>query len=73
MSWNVWFAPPRLVDRKEWREHAEKWRHSIDTDHGSPDGPGTRARYFDGTPFEPAEALIDSTLEEIHQWIIGHL
>lgn len=57
LTWNVWFAPPQLVDQEEWRTHAERWRKSIDADHGSPTGPGTQARYFDGTPFKAIDAF----------------
>ena len=57
LTWNVWFTDPALVDRQEWRNHAEKWRESIDADHGSPDGPGTAPRYFNGDPFKPGEEL----------------
>lgn len=53
LTWNVWFIAPDLVDEKEWTEHAEKWRKSIDSGQGSPTGPGTPARYFDGRPFSP--------------------
>ncbi|MEM6298775.1 MAG: hypothetical protein AAF740_08825, partial [Bacteroidota bacterium] len=53
LAWNVWFTAPELVSQKEWAEHAEKWRRSIEADHGSPDGNGTQPRYFDGTPFKP--------------------
>lgn len=53
LSWNVWFTEPALVDRAEWREHAEKWRRSIDTGHGSPDGEGTSPRYYDGRYLRP--------------------
>ena len=66
LTWNVWFEEPTLVDRKEWQEHAEKWRESIDADHGAPTGPGTLPRYFDGAPFLAAEAV----LEEITNAII---
>jgi len=38
LTWNVWFTAPEVVDQKEWGEHAEKWRTSIDADHGSPEG-----------------------------------
>lgn len=58
LSWNVWFTAPDLVDKEEWRNHAEYWRDSIDTGHGSPDGPGTSARYFDGTPFKPLRSIL---------------
>jgi hypothetical protein len=73
LSWNIWFTEPGLVDREEWRTHAERWRKSIDEDHGSPDGPGTVARYFDGTPFCPTQNFIDQVLEEIREFISSHL
>lgn len=57
LTWNVWFTPPELVDQEEWRTHAERWRESIDADHGSPEGEGTPARYFDGTLFRIGDNL----------------
>jgi hypothetical protein len=73
LSWNVWFTAPQLVDKVEWMEHAEKWRKSIDEDHGSPDGPGTIARYFDGTPFSPVEEAVKLGLENIFDHLRRHL
>jgi len=73
LTWNVWFTEPALVDRQEWRDHAEKWRTSIDADHGSPDGPGTSARYFDGRPFEPDDALIEEEINTIIDYLKKHL
>ena len=73
LSWNVWFTAPKLVDQEEWRTHAERWRKSIDEGHGSPDGPGTIARYFDGTPFSAVEKLIEDKIEDIIDWIWEHL
>lgn len=73
LTWDVWFTAPELVDQKEWAEHAEKWRLSIDTDHGSPDGPGTVPRYFDGSPFEPIKDLIKEELPKILAFIAKHL
>jgi hypothetical protein len=73
LSWNVWFKAPALVDREEWRTHAERWRKSIDEGHGSPDGPGSIARYFDRTPFNPVEALIEEKIKEIISWIWKHV
>jgi hypothetical protein len=69
----VWFEEPTLVDQKEWADHAEKWRKSIDADHGAPTGPGTAPRYFDGTPFLAVEALIEEVVEEIIAWLKTHL
>lgn len=57
LAWNVWFTAPEYVNTEEWRTHAERWRESIDADHGSPDGPGTNPRYFDGSPFKPLEEI----------------
>jgi hypothetical protein len=73
LSWNVWFREPGLVDQEEWRTHAERWRESIDEGHGSPTGPGTVPKYFDGTPFHPIKELIDEKIKEIIDWILHHL
>jgi hypothetical protein len=59
LTWNVWFTAPEYVDTEEWSTHAEKWRKSINADHGSPEGEGTDARYFDGTPFNAAELFAE--------------
>ena len=65
LTWNVWFTAPDLVDQKEWTEHAKKWRESIDADHGSPDGPGTDPRFYDGTPFKPLDELFEELIKKI--------
>jgi hypothetical protein len=65
LSWNVYFTAPQVVDQQEWRDHAEKWRRSIDADHGSPDGPGTNPRYFNGDRFYPAEEVLQAEYEKI--------
>lgn len=63
LTWNVWFTPPELVDQDEWASHAKKWRDSIDADHGSPEGPGTIARYYDGTPFKVGVNILKKDVE----------
>lgn len=73
LTWNVWFTAPELVDQEEWQNHADKWRESIDADHGSPDGPGTIARHFDGTPFEPLKELVIDELPKILAYMKEHL
>jgi hypothetical protein len=73
LSWNVWVEPPALVDRQEWKDHAEKWRESIDADHGSPCGEGTSPRYFDGSYFNPVESLIEQEIEKIIAFLKKHL
>ena len=65
LTWNVWFTAPELVNTEEWQHHADYWRASIDTDHGSPEGPGTVARHFDGTPFEPIKELLKDELPKV--------
>lgn len=71
LSWNVWLDKPGPVDQQEWTEHAEKWRDSIDQEHEH--GPGTIARYFDGTPFNAIDELIAEKIEELAKWIYDHL
>jgi hypothetical protein len=73
LTWNVWFTAPEHVDQQEWHDHAHKWRTSIDADYGAPDGPGTVARYFDGSPFKPLKAFFDEELLKIGAFIKGHL
>ncbi len=66
LTWDVWLTPPALVDTEEWTTHAEKWRESIDADHGSPGGSGAHpARFADGCPFEPA----DHPVEEMEDFL----
>jgi hypothetical protein len=72
LTWNVWLDAPTLVDQAEWKAHAEYWRKSIDTGHGSPDGPGTPPCYFDGTPFKPFGAPEDQERELIAAFIAKH-
>ena len=73
LSWNVWFTAPEVVNQREWANHAEKWRLSIDADHGSPEGPGTVARYFDGSEFKPLKELIIKELPKIVSFMKEHL
>jgi hypothetical protein len=71
LSWNVWLDKPGPVDQEEWWEHAEKWRDSIDQEHEH--GNATIPRYFDGTPFDPVEQLVEEKIQEIIKWIEDHL
>ena len=73
LAWNVWFTAPELVDKEEWANHAKLWRESIDADHGSPDGPGTDPRYFDGSPFKPMEELKEGVEEAFKALVEKHL
>lgn len=70
LTWNVWFTEPALVDRVEWREHAEKWRTSIDACHGPE---GSQPRYFDGRPFKPDLAAVASEQTAIAAFIEKHV
>ncbi len=73
LSWNVWFTAPEHVDPQEWSNHTEYWRTSIDADHGSPDGEGSPARYFDGSPFAPVKTIAEEEEAIIGKWIDKHL
>jgi hypothetical protein len=72
LTWNVWFNHPELVDQVEWAAHAKLWRESIDADHGSPDGEGTTAKYFDGTPFKPLGNVVKEVEEKVFDFIKKH-
>jgi hypothetical protein len=72
LTWNVWFTAPEIVDKQEWRDHADKWRESIDADHDTPGGPGTIARYFDGTPLETSRLVLAKKLLSIVIYVIMH-
>lgn len=65
LTWNVWFTAPELANTEEWTTHAERWRHSIDVDHGkSPDGSVSKpARFADGSHFEPAVNKAEEFIE----------
>ena len=73
LTWNVWFRDPALVDQVEWREHAEKWRTSIDVNHTSHDRQRSPARYQDGSPFDPADELIEKEISKIYAFMKQHL
>jgi hypothetical protein len=73
LTWNVWLNAPTIVDQAEWKGHAEFWRHSLDTDHGSPDGPGTQPRYRDGTYFNPIDAVVEREWDLIRAWVKKHV
>jgi hypothetical protein len=65
LSWNVWFKEPELVDQEEWANHADFWRHSIDVDHRSPDGEGTKPRFFDGTELNLRGDLLQEAIKKL--------
>jgi hypothetical protein len=73
LTWNVWFVEPALVDQEEWRTHAQRWRDSIDADHGSPGGDGTPARYFNGDPFSVERTLLDEEVQAILKYLEKHV
>jgi len=73
LTWNVWLDAPTLVDQVEWAAHAEYWRRSIDTGHGSPDGQGTPPRYFDGTPFSAIGSVEEQEWALIKAWLRKHV
>ncbi|TCP27850.1 hypothetical protein EV195_1019 [Tenacibaculum skagerrakense] len=73
LAWNVWVDAPTKVNQTEWRNHAQYWRTSIDVDHCSPDGNGSKVRYADGTEFSAAEELIKEALQAIWDFVKKHI
>jgi hypothetical protein len=73
LTWNVWGEEPTPVDQEEWRDHAERWRNSIDEGHGSPTGPETPPRYFNGEPFLAAEAVLQEAIDDLICFLKKHL
>jgi hypothetical protein len=73
LAWNVWFDAPTQVKQKEWINHAQYWRTSLDVDHCSPDGNGSKVRYADGTEFSVAEELTTEALDAIWEFIKKHM
>ena len=73
LTWNVWFTAPDLVNQTEWQHHADCWRHSIDVDKMSPDGPGTIARYYNGSSFNPLEKLLNEEVKKVEKFIENHI
>ena len=69
LTWNLWFNHPERVDREEWREHAEKWRKSIDVDHISPERQRSPARFYDGAQFHAVEEQLDTEISKIYDFI----
>ena len=72
LTWNVWFTAPELVDQKEWVKHTDYWRDSIDADQGSPEGPGTIARYYDGTPFQAVKNFFEEESRLVEKFLEKH-
>eukprot|EP00588_Corethron_pennatum_P005685 CAMPEP_0194296078 /NCGR_PEP_ID=MMETSP0169-20130528/55129_1 /TAXON_ID=218684 /ORGANISM="Corethron pennatum, Strain L29A3" /LENGTH=364 /DNA_ID=CAMNT_0039045433 /DNA_START=275 /DNA_END=1369 /DNA_ORIENTATION=+ len=77
LSWNIWFDAPEIVDQKEWQNHAEKWRDSLNTNLTYPDQEGNQPdggmMYFDGSNANPqrnARFILDQT-EAIWKFIRG--
>ncbi len=73
LAWNVWVDAPTKVNQKEWRNHAQYWRDSIDVDHCSPDGNGSKVRYANGTEFSVEQELIQEALDAIWKFIKSHI
>ncbi len=73
LAWNVWFDAPTKVNQKEWRNHADYWRRSIDVDHQSPDGPGTKPRFANGEYFSADKELFNEVIADIKKLIKKYL
>lgn len=84
LAWNVWFTEPQLVNTEEWKNHAKKWRDSIDAHHGPPYTEEEKeewphlldprpVRYFDGSVFESEAEKVEEVLKKIYDWIRKHI
>jgi hypothetical protein len=60
------------ADQQEWKDHAEKWRDSIDADHGAPCGQGAPPRYFNGNLFQAGDALLVELIQTIIDYLEKH-
>ena len=65
---NVWVNHPELVDQEEWREHAEKWRESIDVNHNSPERWVSPPRFHDGSLIPVPKNLVALEVAKIHEF-----
>lgn len=73
LTWNVWFDAPTKVIPGEWKQHAIKWRNSIDEDLPSPDGPGRLPAYRNGQPLVWDAILFEEILKKIDDWFVNLL
>jgi hypothetical protein len=73
LTWNVWFKYPEHVDQNEWRDHAEKWRKSIDVDQTSPARRRTPPRFHGGAMFHAADELVEEEVSKIYDFMSKHL
>ncbi|MEN8904106.1 MAG: hypothetical protein ABF312_08995 [Candidatus Nanopelagicales bacterium] len=68
LTWNVWVNHPEFVDQKEWQEHAEKWRKSIDVNHNSPERWVSPPRFHDGSLIPVPKNFVALELAKIHEF-----
>ena len=75
LSWNVWFTPPELVNQTEWRNHAKKWRESLDVTHNYPSdivgltNKWGESQYFDGSKFNVLPQAIHTEAKALHNFL----
>ena len=62
----------RIGESNRVAKHADCWRHSIDVDHMSPDGPAGPKTYFDGSPFKPLEAFLKEEERKVEEFLKKH-
>lgn len=62
LTWNIWATAPEPVDTEEWADHAEKWRKSIDANHGPA---SSLPRHFDGSEFKATENLEEELMRAL--------
>jgi len=76
LSWNVWFTEPEPVNQTEWKNHADKWRTSLDVEHRYPvDGYKNihdQQTYFDGTEYKPLKGAAIAEAKYINAFVKKH-
>jgi len=77
LSWDIWLSGPETVKPAEWREHAQKWRESMDVNHRDPIGIADSSQTFkyDGSPVPSPwldPAIIDYEANLFQQFFKKH-
>merc|ERR1712238_10067 len=63
LSWNIWFQEPELVDKVEWKTHAERYRKSVDV----------RFTNFNGVAINPLKDDLRNEMELIKAFFAKHV
>jgi len=75
LSWNIWFQEPELVDKVEWKTHAERYRKSVDVRPTNSIGPNTASSFtnFNGVITNPVKDDLQNEIELIKVFFAKHV